>query len=187
MNIVLIGFRCAGKTTVGELLAKRLQRSFIDCDEYIEKKTNLSIREIFDIAGESYFRMLEGDAIADLSKLDGRVIATGGGAVLKYTNIRNLHRNAIIIFLDASHEIVLDRLQNDLKTDTQRPPLTDKDPAAEIREQMAYRRPYYMSAADAVVATDGREFDPIVADILEFLEQHGITASPDDDQDAAIA
>ena len=107
MNIVLIGFRCAGKTSVGKELADRLGRPFIDCDEYIEKKTNLTIREIFDIAGESYFRMLEGDAIADLCKMDHRVIATGGGAVLKYKNIRNLKQNGFVIYLDTSAAALL--------------------------------------------------------------------------------
>ena len=60
MNIVLIGFRCSGKSTIGEIIAKKLKRTFVDCDDYIEKKTHLSVREIFDIAGESYFRTLEG-------------------------------------------------------------------------------------------------------------------------------
>ena len=106
MNVVLIGYRCSGKTCVGKELAQRLGRVFIDCDEYIEQKTNLTIREIFDIAGEAYFRMLESDAIAELAKLEGRVVATGGGAVLKYKNIRNLKRNGVVVYLDASVGIV---------------------------------------------------------------------------------
>src|SRR5262245_62566594 len=97
MNVVLIGFRCAGKSTVGRGLAQRLGREFVDCDEYIEGKTHLSIREIFDLAGESYFRTLEGQAIQDLARADGRVIATGGGAVLRRQNTKYLKRNGILV------------------------------------------------------------------------------------------
>ena len=97
MNIVLIGFRCSGKSTVGKSLAKRLRRPFTDSDEYIEAKTHLPIREIFDLAGESYFRTLEGQAIVDLSRLDGQIIATGGGAALKRQNMKSLRRNGLVI------------------------------------------------------------------------------------------
>ena len=183
MNVVLIGFRCAGKTSVGKALAKRLSREFLDCDDYIEKKTNLTIREIFDIAGESYFRMLEGDAISDVSKLDGRVIATGGGAVLKYKNIQGLKRNGITIFLEADVDCVFERIQSDPMTPTRRPSLTGKDMFTEIQEQISHRRPYYLSAADYVVRTDTRPIDEVVREIVEALEKHGILETPQDDKD----
>ena len=59
MNLILIGFRCAGKSSVGTYIAKRTRKEFIDCDDYIENRTHLAIREIFDIAGETHFRTLE--------------------------------------------------------------------------------------------------------------------------------
>lgn len=185
MNVILIGFRCAGKSSVGRALAQKLGREFVDCDEFIEKKTNLTIREIFDIAGESYFRMLEGDALADLGKLDGKVIATGGGAALKYKNIRNLKRNGVVLYLDASPHIVLDRIRKDPQTPERRPPLTDRDPSVEIREQMDFRRPYYVSAADFIVQTDSKSVTDSVKEILQFLKGRGF--SEVDDSDAAIA
>ena len=187
MNVVLIGFRCAGKTSVGKALATRLSREFLDCDDYIEKKTNLTIREIFDIAGESYFRMLEGDAISDVSKLDGRVIATGGGAVLKYKNIQCLKRNGITVFLDANVDSVYERIQSDPMTPTRRPSLTGKDMFTEIQEQIGRRRPYYLSAADYVVRTDTRPIDEVVREIVEALEKHGILETPQDDMDTSLA
>jgi len=187
MNIVLIGFRCAGKTSVGQELARRLSRSFVDCDEYIERKTNLKIREIFDIAGESYFRMLEGDAIADLAKQDGAVIATGGGAALKYKNIRNLKRNGVIIWLDVKPQAVLERMDRDTQNGEGRPPLTKLSPEEEVHQQMDFRRPYYLSAADYVVSSDAGSLEDTVRQILEKLKTHGVKEIGDDRSDEAIA
>lgn len=173
---------------MGTLLAERLGRGFVDCDAYIENKTNLCIREIFDIAGESYFRMLEGDAIGDLSKQDGVVIATGGGAVLKYKNIHNLKRNGIIIFLDVSPDIVIGRIGQDPSTPDRRPPLTRLDPAEEIHQQIQARRPYYQGASDITIRTDLHDVEEVVRIILEYLKaEYGLEERPNDDKDEAIA
>ncbi len=172
MNVVLVGFRGSGKSTVGKALAEKLGREFVDCDDYIEKKTQLTIREIFEIGGESHFRTIESEAIADLSKLDGKVIATGGGAVLKYQNMQVFKRNASkIFFLDVGTETALARIDGDPATRSRRPPLTDKDPATEIREQIAFRRPYYLKAADVTVASDGKKVEELVAEILKHLDE----------------
>jgi shikimate kinase len=191
MNIVLVGFRCAGKTSVGKALAERLKREFVDCDEYIERKTHLTIREIFDIAGESHFRSLEGDAIAELSTSEDRVIATGGGAVLRYKNIKNLKRNGVVFFLEVGPESAYQRISKDPKTATRRPRLTDKDPFTEIKEQVGFRKPYYLSAADVVIQTDGRALDDVVKEILTHLKDRGVQEPPpeerSDDSDEAIA
>lgn len=186
MNVVLIGFRCAGKSSVGRALAKRLKRDFFDCDEYIEGRTHLTIREIFDIAGESYFRMLEGDAIADLAKRDGIVIATGGGAALHYKNIRHLKRNGVIVFLEVEADSAFERSRGDATTAGRRPSLTGKDPYLEMREQVEFRRPYYLNAAELIVPTDGRPVDDVVRDILLRLKEHGVEEHPDEG-DAQIA
>ncbi|MFN3484252.1 MAG: shikimate kinase [Planctomycetota bacterium] len=169
MNVVLIGFRGSGKTTVGKALAARLGREFIDCDEYIERKTQLSIREIFERWGESHFRNLESEAIAELAKLDGKVIATGGGAVLRYKNIQILKRNGKIFHLEVSPETAFRRIEADGSTRQRRPALTDKDPFTEIREQIELRRPYYHQGADVTVATDDRPVEEIVREILRHL------------------
>jgi len=186
VNVVLVGFRCAGKSSVGRALAEKLKRDFVDCDEYIERKTDLTIREIFDIAGESYFRLVESDAVADLSKGDGLVLATGGGAVMRYKNIRNLKRNSVVVFLDVGPESAFERCQSDPKTQTRRPSLTGKDLFTEIREQVEFRRPYYLSAADLVVHTDGRPVEEVVKEILAHLKPLGVEEAHEDG-DAQIA
>jgi shikimate kinase len=180
-NVVLVGFRCAGKSTLGRMIAERLHRDFIDCDEYIEGKTHLSIREIFDIAGEGHFRKLEGDAIAEITRQDNRVIATGGGAALRYRNIRNLKRKGIIIFLEVQPDTAFERLAGDPCSTSRRPALTaNTDPLKEIKEQVEYRRPYYRDAADHVVKTDGREPKDIVTEIMKYLKERGFTDHGED-------
>lgn len=187
MNIVLIGFRCSGKSTVGEIIAKKLKRTFIDCDDYIEKKTHLSVREIFDIAGESYFRTLEGQAIADLSRLDGHVIATGGGAILKRQNTKYLKRNGVLVLLDVTAKTAFERIAQDPKTRTRRPALTNYDPFVEVQQQMELRKAYYVEAADHVVQTDSREVEDVVKDILTFLEGRGLGGPKGDNEQDEMA
>lgn len=175
MNIVLVGFRCAGKSSVGKVIAERLGTTFVDCDEYIEQKSGLSIKEIFERKGESFFRLAESDVIAELSKLDGVVIATGGGAVLRYKNIHNLKRNGFLIHLEVDADSASERIRRDPATKKRRPSLSDKDIYAEIRGQMEFRKAYYAQAADLVVQTTEKAIDRVVEEILEHLRNHGFT------------
>lgn len=185
---MLIGFRCAGKSTVGRLLSKRLKKEFVDCDEYIEKKMCLLIREIFDLWGESYFRLLEGQAIADLCKLDGRVIATGGGAALRYKNIHNLKRNGYVIYLEVAPAKACERITRDPQSRDRRPPLSTKELFEEVTEQLAFRRRYYLNAADLTVATDERSGEEVVAEILAHLKARGLMGPEEgDDSEASLA
>lgn len=103
-NIVLTGMPASGKTTVGKLLAERLQREFIDTDEEIEKRLGCKISEVFETRGEGYFRSIEAQVIAEISARNGLVIATGGGAVLRSDNVVNLHKNSVVFFIDRSPE-----------------------------------------------------------------------------------
>lgn len=174
MNVVLIGFRGSGKSTVGRLLGERLRRDFIDCDDFIEKRTQLTIREIFERHGESHFRALESEAIAELSKLDGKIVATGGGAVLKYQNMQVFKRaGGRVFFLQVSPETAYERIQADPATRSRRPALSDKDPFTEIREQITLRAPYYLQAADVVVPADARSVADVVEDIVRHLAGGG--------------
>ena len=177
MNVVLIGFRGSGKSTIGKTLAERLGREFIDCDAWIENHTGLTIKEIFEKHGESHFRTLESQAIGELSAMDGKVIATGGGAALKYQNMQVFKRNGgKIFFLEVGPETAFARIQGDETTRARRPALTDKDPYTEVKDQIDLRRPYYLKGADVTVATDGRTIDEITQEILKHVQDAG----PDD-------
>jgi shikimate kinase len=177
MNVVLIGFRGSGKSTVGKALSDRLGREFIDCDAWIEKRTGLTIREIFEQHGESHFRTLESQAIGELSAMDGKIIATGGGAALKYQNMQVFKRNGgKIFFLEVAAETAFHRIQEDATSRSRRPALTDKDPFTEVKEQIEFRRPYYLKGADITITTDGIRIEDIVVEILKHIQEPG----PDD-------
>ena len=115
MNIILIGFRGTGKSTVGELLANRLERDFIDSDKYIESSTGKTIKRIFEEEGEEGFRKIEADAIARLSKMDNKIVSAGGGAILRKDNVKNLKSNGFLILLVATPEIIHNRITKDEK------------------------------------------------------------------------
>ncbi|MBI5125149.1 MAG: shikimate kinase, partial [Planctomycetes bacterium] len=111
MNIYLIGFRGTGKTTVGRLLAKYLEWEFIDADDYLEKKIGKTIKQIFQEGGEGLFRDVEGEVIRELSRMKDKIVAAGGGAVLREENVRNMKQNGLVILLEADAHTIHDRLQ----------------------------------------------------------------------------
>ncbi len=100
LNIVLVGMPTSGKTTVGGILAEKCGRALDDTDDHIIKKIGMPISDFFAKYGEPEFRRIEKETIAELSATGGRIIATGGGAVLDPENIRALRRNGVIVFLD---------------------------------------------------------------------------------------
>jgi shikimate kinase len=122
-NIVLIGMPGCGKTTIGKLLAEKLNKSFIDVDSYIERVENRTIPEIF-LQGESYFRDIETKAVKNVAKSEGQIISTGGGVIKRKENIETLKENGIIIFIDRPVEDIA----SDVDTEN-RPLLKDKKEA----------------------------------------------------------
>jgi len=171
MNIVLIGFRGTGKSTVGKLLAKRLERDFIDSDKYIESSTGKTIKSIFEEGGEDGFRKIEAGIIAELSKVDNTVISAGGGAVLREENVRNLKDNGFLVLLEATPEIIHNRIAQDKKTTQQRPSLTDKKPLDEIKHLIAKREHAYKSAADYTIDTSSVSCEDIVNEIITIVNK----------------
>jgi shikimate kinase len=171
MNIVLIGFRGTGKSTVGELLANRLERDFIDSDKYIESSTGKTIKRIFEEEGEEGFRKIEADAIARLSKMDNKIISAGGGAILREDNVRNLKSNGFFILLEATPEIIHNRITQDEKTTQQRPSLTDKTPLDEIKHLLEQRERPYKNAADYTINTSYVSCEDIVNEIITIIDE----------------
>ena len=97
MNIILSGFMGSGKTTLSVLLASKLNMKYIDVDEYIQRKSGMSVQQIFELYGEKRFREIESEVCVELSKLDNYVIATGGGTILSSDNVRALTTNGKIV------------------------------------------------------------------------------------------
>lgn len=113
MKIVLTGFMGAGKSATGKILARRLNLAFIDTDCIIEEKAGQSIKEIFQLQGEPFFRSLEKKLVAEVARKDGVVIAAGGGAILDPENRKNLKKNGIVIFLMVSPAEIRKRVAGD--------------------------------------------------------------------------
>jgi shikimate kinase len=169
MNIVLIGFRGTGKSTVGKLLANRLKRDFVDTDKYIESATGKTIKDIFEKEGEEGFRKTEAEAIEKLSKMDNKIIAAGGGVVLKNENVKNLKSSGFLILLEATPEIIHDRITQDEKTTQQRPSLTNKNSFDEIKHLIDKRQPLYENAANYTINTSYVSCEDIVEEIITVI------------------
>ncbi len=172
-KIVLIGYRCTGKTSLGKRLALRLGLPFIDTDALVEEKAGKTIREIIAESGWAFFREREREAIRGLSALRRSVIATGGGAVLDEENAALLKKEGVLIWLVADEETILRRMRRDAATGGQRPPLSSDDLRKEITDTLALRTPIYKRLADLTVATDVAGIDECVANILQAVTNKG--------------
>jgi shikimate kinase len=154
MNLFLIGYRCTGKTTVGQALARRLGWTFVDTDEVVVDTAGASIAHMIESQGWPYFRELERQALAAVAKGHHQVVATGGGVVLDDRNITVMQKAGKVVWLTAGEATIAKRMQADEATQANRPSLTDQGQIAEIRQVLAERRPRYAKAADMIVATD---------------------------------
>lgn len=165
-RIVLVGPMGAGKTTVGQLLSKKLRLPFKDTDAEIEARTGADIPWIFDVEGEAGFRDRETQVLRDLLNGSAGVIATGGGIVMREEN-RDLLKSVDVIYLKASLEEQLRRTANDRK----RPLLQTDDPRSVLQRLMTLRDPLYREVATRVIETDGANSRTIAAQIArEYSE-----------------
>ena len=166
MNIVLIGYRGAGKSAVGRRLAARLGRTLVSTDAEVVKRAHRTIPEIVAKEGWEYFRDLESDICRELANRDQLVIDTGGGAILRPQNVEALKKNGTVFWLEASVEIITKRIGRD----TQRPSLTGtKSFVDEIQDVLRERTPQYQAAADHVIRTEDQPIDQLVETLLTFV------------------
>jgi shikimate kinase len=149
MNIVLIGYRGSGKSSIGRLLAQRLGLTFVDTDICIvEAAGGRTIREIFAAEGEAGFRDREIVAVAEVAMRDKQVIAVGGGAILQPANITALKSTGTVVWLQAEPEILHARIHADGATNASRPNLTAAGGLEEVRAILSQRTPLYQSCAN---------------------------------------
>lgn len=166
MNIVLVGYRGTGKSTVGKVLAARLGRPVVSTDAEIVRRAGQTVPEIVAQHGWEHFRDLESTVCQDFSGRDGLIIDTGGGAILRPQNVECLKKTGAIFWLTASVSSIASRIGSD----TQRPSLTGtKSFIEEIEEVLAVRSPKYQEAADHIIPTDGRSINQIVDTILSCM------------------
>ncbi len=111
-SIFFIGFMGVGKTTIGKRVGEIVELPVIDMDSYIERKEKKSIKEIFELQGEEYFRLLETTALNKLMNVEG-IITTGGGIIEKEENRKTLAGNEFVFYLSCSFDHLWERLQGD--------------------------------------------------------------------------
>ncbi len=162
-NLILVGFSCSGKTTLGRNVARRLRLSFIDTDRYIEDTTGRSIPEIFRTDGEAAFRAIEREAIEEIMQRRNQVVSTGGGAFVDPENRKRLRDGNLVIHLEVRPETVVDRLRNS-RSGRPRPLLDSPDPLSRVVQLMADRKEAY-SAAHVTIGVDDRTRYELVGEL----------------------
>ncbi|MCK4493659.1 MAG: shikimate kinase AroK [Methylococcales bacterium] len=166
-NIYLIGLMGAGKTTIGRQLATALKVPFYDSDKAIEESTGVDIPTIFEYEGEKGFRQREQTMLGRLIEIDGIVLATGGGAILREKNRKLLKKNGFVVYLECSVEHILKRTRRDSK----RPLLQTDNPKESIESLFEQREALYLECADFKIDTGTLQTKLVVNAILEAYEQ----------------
>ena len=165
-NIVLVGPMGSGKSAVGRALAARLGLEFADSDAEIEARTGVDIAYIFEREGEAGFRAREADVLDELTRRQGWVIATGGGAVGSELTRARLRERSRVVYLRTSVDQQLARTRRS----GHRPLLHNADPRGTLERLSTLRAPWYEEVAEVIVDTDGRKVATVVGEILRRLD-----------------
>lgn len=166
-HILLIGFMGCGKSSVGYRLSYKLRKCLIDTDRLIEQREGMSITEIFEQKGETYFRYKETECLKGLAnELGSRIVSVGGGTPVREENRKILKESGIVVYLKASSDTIYSRV----KHDTRRPLLQCEDPKARIEMLLAERGPVYESVADIVIEVDGKHIKQVVQEVAEAVQ-----------------
>lgn len=171
-NVYLTGMMGVGKTTVGRALAKRLRRPFLDLDQWIERRSGRTIAEIFADQGEGTFRMMETRVLAEVAKEGGKIVALGGGALLKAENRELCAASGVVVHLTCAEN----ELWRRLKDETGRRPLLKGPAPRTALAALARRRRDAYSGADLTLSTTRRTPEQAAAELagrLAGLEGRG--------------
>ncbi len=169
-NLILIGFMGAGKTSVGKYLARETGMTFVDTDERIVAEQGMEISAIFEKYGEPYFRDLETDLLEQMqTDTENSVISVGGGMPVRERNRELLRSLGCVVYLVASKETILGRVQND----GTRPMLNGEDLEKRVERLMREREALYRDAAHFTIQTDGRNVAEVARVLLQETRKFG--------------
>ena len=167
-NLTLTGMMGVGKTTIGKLLAKKLNYKFIDVDKLIEDREGLSISFIFKNKSESYFRKIENDITLSELKKCNSVISLGGGAFLNNSIRKSAKKLSASFWLD----VPIDKLIKRLRKSSKRPPLLKKNRSEEVKEIYFIRKKIY-NEADHRIRCSSLKSEEIASRIINLYEKSG--------------
>jgi shikimate kinase len=165
-NLFLVGPMGAGKSTIGRQLARDLKLDFYDADIEIEQRTGADLAWIFDVEGEEGFRIREENIIDELSRLQGILLATGGGVIASAENRKNLAARGTVVYLYAT---VSQQVKRTAREDRRRPLLRGVEPQEVLNKLMDERDHLYREIADIVVTTDGKSVRAVSQEVIELL------------------
>lgn len=166
-RIALVGYRATGKTTLGRLIAKYINWSFVDMDEMLTERLGMSIASWVSMKGWESFRRSESELLKELSGRERIVVSTGGGVVEDPENRELLRKSFFVLWLRACPKNICRRLKQDLVSIDQRPSLTGAGILEEVETVLKRREPLYSSVAHLIIKTD--------EDGPEELAKHVIT------------
>ncbi|MBI2613071.1 3-phosphoshikimate 1-carboxyvinyltransferase [Candidatus Kaiserbacteria bacterium] len=170
-NIVLIGMRGGGKSTVAKHLSERLGKRLADLDAMVEKQEGISIPEIVAKYGWEYFRDRESEIVRKIARLKGAVVSTGGGVINRPENVAALKQRGILIFLSTPAKVLARRLDKDQG----RPRLTEAaNTLVEVETVLAERKNLYETVADEIIDDTSLSLDEKVEEVVRRLEKRGI-------------
>jgi len=172
-NVVLIGYRCTGKSTVARVLGRMLEIPVVDTDNVVQERVGKSISRIVAEEGWAFFRMHEHDVIEEVAGARGRIIATGGGAVENTENRRLLADNNLVVWLTAERDAIVTRMIVDGKSEEERPSLSSDPLVDEIMHILEQRTPLYREMANLIIDTTVAAADETAVNILEYMDKKG--------------
>lgn len=165
-NICLIGFMGSGKSTIGKILAEKLKIPFIDQDEEIEKNEKRKISEIFEKAGEDYFREIESRSLLQALSEKPVVVALGGGVIEREDNRKVLQKDCTVVYLTASIQTIISRIESEIE---KRPKISKTDTAKDINALLLGRLKHYESVSNITIKTDNMTPEEIADNIIKKL------------------
>lgn len=168
-NILLVGYRGTGKSTLGKHLAAVLDMAFVDMDRLIIEEAGCSISSMVKKHGWPHFRELEKKILVRLSQGTGQVIATGGGAVLDAENRMLLRKMGSVVWLKADPDRIVERLKQDTESAAQRPAFSDRDLLEETKAVLKERTPIYASISEITVDTSTRDIRECIDEIVRII------------------
>ena len=164
-NIFIIGSMGSGKTSIGKMLAKNNNLSFLDTDHEIIRSCGYSIPDIFEKFGEEHFRGLETEQLRKMNAIENHVISTGGGIILRDDNKKLMKDLGIIIFLDININSQIDRVKNRKN----RPLLNNKNLKDNLLSLKKIRDPIYKKISNYIIDVSGKERDQVINEIQKII------------------